>query len=151
MSIQESFNFVAIKPQLTTSGLPTIEQLQGLEAEGYQALINLLPDDNEYAVEGEREALNAQALEYIYIPVDYSEPRSADFEQFVAAMDRLEGKKVHVHCAANYRVSVFYGMYACLNGQWSKAQMTEHIHSLFNPDDYPPWPDFIEQTVSGVS
>lgn len=148
MSIKEAFNFVAIKPQLTTSGLPTIEQLRGLEAEGYDALINLLPDENEYAVEGESDALAEQSVEYIYIPVDYAVPDANDFAEFKSAMDRLGDKKVHIHCAANYRVSGFYGIYAYQKGEWTRSQAIEHINSLFNPEDYPPWPEFIEQAMS---
>lgn len=148
MSIQNAYNFVAINEQVTTSGLPTLEQLQGLQTEAYSALINLLPDDNEYAVAGEREALAAQDLEYIYIPVDYLEPKVSDFAEFTQAMERLAGARMHIHCAANYRVSVFYGLYAYLKGWWTRQQMDQHIHSLFRPEDYPPWPQFIDQVLS---
>ncbi len=147
MSIEQAFNFVAISPQLTTSGLPTIEQLAGVEAEGYQVVINLLPDENEYAVEGERETLEAQNLDYVYIPVDYALPNIDDYRLFEKTMDGLNGRRTHIHCAANYRVAVFYGLYAHRSGLWSKERMNEHIRSLFNTEDYPPWPEFIENTA----
>ena len=149
MSIEQAFNFVAISPNITTSGLPTIEQLAGIQAEGYGVVINLLPDENEYAVEGERAALENQDLEYVYIPVDYAMPNKDDFQRFTETMDALGERKVHIHCAANYRVSVFYGLYALRTGVWSRERMDEHIRSLFNPEDYPPWPEFIEQLASG--
>lgn len=148
MSIDAAFNFVEIKPGLTTSGLPNIEQIKGLSQENYQAVINLLPDDSEYAVQGEAAAIDEQGLVYHYIPVDYAHPQYKDFEAFVTAMDACAGQRLHVHCAANYRVSVFYALYAHLKGQWSADRMQEHMHSLMNPADYPPWPDFITEVLS---
>ena len=148
MSIQQAFNYVGISETISTSGLPTIDQLSGLAAEGYGIVINLLPDDSEYAVAGERQAVELQGLDYVYIPVDYSEPKLADFEVFEATMASLGERKAYIHCAANYRVSVFYGVFACRAGLWTKEKMYEHIFSLFKPDEYPPWPEFIEQMVS---
>ncbi len=148
MGISGAFNFVEIKTGLTTSGLPTIEQLEGLSEEAYQVVINLLPDDSEYAVHGEAAAVASQGLAYHYIPVDYANPRYQDFTEFVSVMDAHEGERVHVHCAANYRVSVFYALYAHLKGIWDAAQMQKHMHSLMNPADYPPWPEFIEEVLS---
>lgn len=143
MSIDQAYNFVAMSSTVTTSGLPTIEQLAGIESEGYEVVINLLPDNNEYAVEGERATLEAQNLEYIYIPVDYAAPTNDDYLAFAKTIDTLGDRKTHIHCAANYRVSVFYGLYLQRTGVWSKARMDEHIRSLFNPADYPPWLEFI--------
>ncbi|MFK7733117.1 MAG: protein tyrosine phosphatase family protein [Pseudomonadales bacterium] len=148
MNITGAFNFVEISPMLTTSGLPTIEQIQGLSEHGYEAVINLLPDDSEYAVVGETAAINEQGLAYHYIPVDYANPQYTDFVEFVAAMDAHAGQRLHVHCAANYRVSVFYALYAHLKGEWDAERMQKHMHSLMNPADYPPWPEFIEDVLS---
>ncbi len=148
MDISGAFNFVKIDSDLTTSGLPTIEQIKGLSAQGYQAVINLLPNDAEYAVEGEAAAISAQGLAYHYIPVDYSNPQYSDFVEFVAAMDAHAGQCLHVHCAANYRVSVFYALYAHLKGEWDSERMRAHMHALMNPADYPPWPEFIEDVLN---
>lgn len=148
MSITDAFNFVEISPSLTTSGLPSLEQIQGLSDQGYQAVINLLPDDSEYAVEGEAAAIDQQGLAYHYIPVDYANPLYTDFAEFVRAMDAHADQRLHVHCAANYRVSVFYALYAHLKGEWNAEQMQKHMHSLMKPADYPPWPEFIEEVLN---
>ena len=37
--------------------------------------------------------------------------RDASFTDFCAAMDAHKGEKVLVHCAANYRVTAFMGLY----------------------------------------
>ncbi len=147
MSIQNAYNFVAVSANISTSGLPSAEQLAGLRSEGFAAVINLLPENDQYAVAGERDIVERQGLEYVQIEVDFLAPSQADFDAFSSAMQRLHGQRLYVHCAANYRVSVFYGMYAFLRGDWSRANMMRHIHSLFNPDDHPPWAEFIEQTL----
>src|SRR6188472_1237302 len=44
MSIEDSYNFRRIHERLTTSGLVSAEQLNDLQNEGYDAVINLLPE-----------------------------------------------------------------------------------------------------------
>jgi hypothetical protein len=58
-------------------------------------------------------------------------------------LDALADQKVHVHCAANYRVSAFYGLYAQRNGLCTEAEASELMQGVWNPADYPPWADFI--------
>src|SRR3954449_13448532 len=102
---EEAYNFRRIDDRLTTSGLLSVEQLASLGRDGYEAVVNLLPDTNDRAVPDEAQIVRAQELDYVYIPVDFAAPTHADLERFVEAMDALAGRKVHVHCAANYRVS----------------------------------------------
>ena len=44
MSIEDAYNFRRINDRLTTSGLVSVAQLHDLRREGYDAVINLLPD-----------------------------------------------------------------------------------------------------------
>ena len=67
------------------------------------------------------ELVAAAGVAYIHIPVDFAAPSRADLDAFADAMDANEGRTVHVHCAANYRVSAFYGLYAQRKG-WSLAE-----------------------------
>ena len=50
-----------------------------------------------------------------------------------------------IHCAANYRVSAFYSRYAIDTGRWSQAQADEFMVSVWQPDEHPPWPRWLEQ------
>jgi protein tyrosine phosphatase (PTP) superfamily phosphohydrolase (DUF442 family) len=143
MGIEGSYNFRRINDRVTTSGVVGEKILSNLRNEGYDALINLLPGDNDYAVPGEDEIVGEQGLHYVYIPVDFAAPSQADFDAFVKAMDEMGNKTVHVHCAANFRVSAFYSLYAMRNGWWTEAQADEHIRSIWNPEQYPAWEMFI--------
>ena len=143
MSVEQAFNFRRVDERVSTAGIVTEEQLQCLAGEGYQAVINLLPDDSQYAVASEQHIVEEQGLRYHYIPVDFTEPTTADFAAFEQAMGELADQKIMIHCAANYRVSAFYSLYACRHLQWSEQRAAEWVVSLWNPDEHPPWSEFI--------
>lgn len=147
MAIENSYNFRRVSESLTTSGVVGPNRLKGLSAEGYQVVVNLLPGTSEYAVPGEQDIVESQGVEYVHIPVDIERPTRSDFEQFVAALERAEGKKVHIHCAANYRVSAFYALYARQRGLWDAAEAEAFILDLWEPREYPGWPEFIAEAL----
>lgn len=139
MSIRNSYNFLEISPFVTTSGVVGAGRILGLAAEGYQLLINLLPDDNEHAVPGERALVESQGVAYAYVPVDFMRPTLADYQQFCEIMDANTERKTHIHCAANWRVSAFYGLYAEQRGLWTQASTDALIAGLWEPQQFPPW------------
>jgi protein tyrosine phosphatase (PTP) superfamily phosphohydrolase (DUF442 family) len=143
MGIEDAYNFRRIDDLLTTSGFVTAEQLRSLRGEGYDAVINLLPDDNDRALAGEGEILREQGVEYVHIPVDFDEPTHADFAAFSDAMDARNGQKIHVHCAANYRVSAFCSLYVRNRGLRSDVEADRLVEEIWNPADFPAWAAFI--------
>lgn len=145
MSIDESYNFRRIDERVTTSGVVGPRQLSALGDEGYDVVINLLPADSEHAVAAEAEILAAQGIEHVHIPVDFAAPTADDFERFVAVMEEHAGDTVHVHCAANYRVSAFYGLYAERRGRWSAAETDAFVRDLWDPSEHPAWTQLIAQ------
>ncbi len=147
MSIEDSLNYRRIDERTTTSGTVALEALTELKANGYEVVINLMPDDSQFAVPGEADTVTGQGLAYHYIPVDFAAPTHEDFEAFVAAMDASEGRVVHVHCAANYRVSAFFSLWAQRTGRWTQEQADEFMAGIWGEDadgvKYPAWPPFI--------
>jgi protein tyrosine phosphatase (PTP) superfamily phosphohydrolase (DUF442 family) len=139
VKIDASYNFKRINDQVTTSGVVGDQRLSALKSQGYTTVINLLPDNNDHAVQGEGAIVESQGLDYRYIPVEWSAPTRTDFAAFEQAMDAVAGQTVHVHCAANWRVSAFYGLYAERKGWWTRAQADAHIGALWNPAEYPAW------------
>jgi len=143
VAIEDSYNFRRISERLTTSGLVSVGQLRGLHDEGYDAVINLLPDSHERAVTDEARIVRDQGLDYVYIPVDFEAPTHADLEAFTHALTARVGQKIHIHCAANYRVSAFYSLYARQNGLCTENEAKELVHDVWNPAEYPAWMAFI--------
>jgi protein tyrosine phosphatase (PTP) superfamily phosphohydrolase (DUF442 family) len=117
--------------------------LQSLRADGFEAVINLLPETSRYAIAAERALVEQQGLLYIQIPVQFDRPTQQNYQDFVAAMDQTSGLKTLVHCAANYRASAFYAIYASQYYGWSQRQAQEFIESVWRPAEHPPWAEFI--------
>jgi protein tyrosine phosphatase (PTP) superfamily phosphohydrolase (DUF442 family) len=145
VSIENCYNFRRISDALTTSGVVGARRLGELAAQDYEAVIDLLPADNPHAVADERGIVERQGLDYIHIPVDFARPALAKFQAFCDAMERVQGRKVHIHCAANYRVSAFYSLYAVAAGIWAETQGRDFVADLWNPQDYPAWSAFISE------
>ncbi|MEM0954280.1 MAG: protein tyrosine phosphatase family protein [Pseudomonadota bacterium] len=148
MPVSDAYNFKAVNDQLSTSGLLSPNQLSELSGEGYQAVISLLPSDNEWAVPDEPAIVSAQGLDYGYIPVDFEAPSREDYLAFARAMAANGDKKLLVHCAANYRVSAFYGVYAVKELGWTEPQAREFIADIWNLDEYPVWQEFVTSLLA---
>lgn len=143
MGIEESTNFRRVDATITTSGVVGAERLAGLRSEGYEVVIDLLPADSPYAVADEAGIVIGQGIDYVAIPVDFAAPTTADLDAFCAAMDANAGRPMHVHCAANARVSAFYSLYRMRRGEWTAEQSDELIRGIWDPAEYPVWETFI--------
>jgi len=148
MSIEGAVNYRKISERVATSGSVSEDRLRRLGAEGFDAVVNLLPDSSEVAVAGEREIVEGLGLEYHYIPVDFGNPTKADFSLFRRVMENAGDKKILIHCAANYRVSAFYSLYAMQDRDWSWEDARAHIASIWDTSDYPVWKRFIDKVKS---
>ena len=151
MSIEESYNFRRVDGRVTTSGIVPVEQLRELGDEGYRAVINLKPDIEAEIGADEGELVRAQGIDYVHIPVDFDAPTHADFVAFAQAMDAHAGEQVHVHCAANYRVTAFYGVYALECGLWTEDQADRFVRDVWDPSEFPAWDAFIADERERIS
>jgi protein tyrosine phosphatase (PTP) superfamily phosphohydrolase (DUF442 family) len=137
------YNWLRLDGRITTSGQPTEAQLAALAALGVRTVINLAPHEGRFALPGEAEKVQALGMEYLNIPVDFAAPEEADFTAFAAAMRRLEGQAVHVHCAANYRVSAFLARYRRDVLGLPEAEARAHLAGIWSPN--PVWAAFIDR------
>lgn len=144
MAIEQSYNFRRVDDRITTSGVVPKEVLEEMGNEGYGLMINLLPQGGRYSVPDEQVIMEGQKIDYVYIPVDFGAPTLEDFDAFTSAMQAAGERKVHIHCAANFRVSAFYSRYAVRQGRWSEAEAGAFVAGLWDPAENPGWPEFIE-------
>jgi uncharacterized protein (TIGR01244 family) len=141
-SAAEIYNFRQATPELATSGQPKEEQLAAIAGAGYDAVINLaLHDEPRYSLPDEAASVEALGMEYVHIPVDFGAPTGQDLDRFFAALERLKGRRVWVHCAANIRVTVFLGLYWRLREGWPDERAFALMRSLWRPN--PTWAGFI--------
>jgi len=147
MSIDQAYNYRAVSETVATAGVLRPAQLAALGAEGIEVVINLMPDHSEYAVENERAIVQDQGIEYCYLPVDFSAPTLAEYVQFKDKLNQVGSQRLLIHCAANYRVSAFYSRYAIESGLWSVAQADKFMRSIWTPEEYPGWPEWLNEVA----
>jgi len=105
-------------------------------------VINLaLHDDPRYSLADEAGCVRGLGMDYVHIPVQFNAPTEENFRAFIAAMDTHRGKKILVHCAANYRVTAFVGLYRVLCEGWAADKAFEPMRSVWEPDRV--WTQFI--------
>ena len=135
------YNFLAIGPQLLTSGQPTEKQLAHLRDKGVATVINLAPVTADNALADEAGTVAALGMRYVHIPVDFAAPSEDDFRRFCDAMASRGEGSVLVHCAANMRVSAFMYRYRCEVLAEPAARARRDLHRIWRPQGV--WGDFI--------
>jgi uncharacterized protein (TIGR01244 family) len=145
MGIEQAVNFRRMSDRVTTSGLVTEHQLRTLPDAGYHTVINLLPDDSEHALRDEEQIVRSAGLGYEHIPVDFAAPTLDDLERFFATMEANEGRTLHIHCAANYRVSAFYALYLRHRGRCTDVEAEALVRDVWDPSEHPAWEQLLER------
>ena len=139
-SAVESFaapNVVVIAPELVTSGQPTVQALSGLSRQGFEAVIYLAPSTVSDAIKNEPELITRQGVEFIHIPIPFNAPNEAHFEELSAALQRLQGRKVLVHCQVNMRASTMVFLHRVIKEKVNPAVAWEAVTRVWLPEG--PW------------
>lgn len=121
-SVSDIKNFVQVDERTGTAGQPTPAQFKAVRDAGYEAVVNLLPREQDNALKNEADVIAALGLAYHYIPVVWAAPQPQDFAAFCDVLRALEDRKAFIHCALNMRVTAFYSSYALKHRGWTSAQ-----------------------------
>ena len=143
MSTETIYNYRRADDQTITGGQPDAAQLAAAAAEGVRAVINLAPDDPERSLPDEAGLVQSLGMAYYHVPVDWNAPREEDYAAFEAAMAARPPGRVLIHCAANYRATAFFALYAMRQRGWSAAEAEAFRASVWRGSDYPVWEAFI--------
>jgi protein tyrosine phosphatase (PTP) superfamily phosphohydrolase (DUF442 family)/predicted kinase len=146
-ALHDIINFRRLSDHLITGGQPTEAELALAAAAGAEVVINLGRLDPAYALPDERGTVAALGLIYEHIPVVWAEPTAADLDAFFAAMARHAGRRLFVHCAANYRASAFNMLYRVLRLGWRIEDARPDMDAIWDPAEYPQWQAFIETAL----
>ena len=150
MNTEEIYNYRKVNDQISTGGQPTEEQLRAAATEGFSTVINLATIDPDRSLADEGGLIRSLGMTYHHIPVKWDSPQESDFAVFEAVMQASAAEKVLIHCAANFRVSAFYGLYAMKHLGWMEAQADEFRASIWAGSDYPIWEKFIAEMKNKV-
>lgn len=139
-------NLRRISPELVTSGQPGEAHFATIAAEGFEVVINLgLHGNPGYSLEDEPGTVQSLGMEYIHIPVQWEAPSPQDLSAFCSAMNRCQGRRIWVHCAANMRVTAFVGLYRANVLGWERSEAFALMESVWSPN--PLWARFIEENL----
>lgn len=145
--MNELYNYKFFHEKLSSSGMPTAEQMKTVAEAGVQLVINLAPHDVKHAILNEPELVESLGMQYINIPVNWGTPTKDGLNIFMDALDANQDKKIHVHCEANFRASAFIAMYRILRLGWNPEEALEIMHTIWDDDAYPVWKMFIEDAI----
>ncbi|HDY83602.1 MAG TPA: hypothetical protein ENH48_11695 [Halieaceae bacterium] len=108
------FNLRQVSPAVALAGRLNNSALATIEAENYAAVIDLRTPPE--GVAAEQQMFKGTGIEYINIPVGGELPEAATIRTFNDTMDRLEGKKILIHCQSGNRVGMMWGVYLTSKG-----------------------------------
>ena len=147
--MKDIYHYQYLDDNLSSSGMPTGDQMKEVAEAGVQLVINLAPHDVPNAIPDEAGLANSLGMVYINIPVTWRAPEPEALTHFMNEMDAHAGKKILVHCEANYRASAFVMMYRVLRLGWNKADAIPVMEKMWNPEDFPVWEQFIQDALKG--
>lgn len=151
MSTRDIYNYLQVNDRLVTGGQPAADQLRAAAAEGFTAVVNLAVVQPDAPLADEGTLVRSLGMEYAHIPVDWNNPTDADFAAFEETMARLAAGKVLLHCAANFRVTAFYSLYAQKHLGWSEAAAEAFRSRIWQGSDYPVWEAFIARQRAEIA
>jgi uncharacterized protein (TIGR01244 family) len=144
--IEDIYNYQKLSDEISTAGQPTEDQFAEIAQAGFQTVVNLLPPESGYSLANEQRIVEANGMEYVYIPVIWQKPTLQNLREFCDAMDARAGRKVFVHCAANMRVSAFMALYRILRQGWEPEQAFKDMHAIWEPEGW--WKEFIDGSLN---
>lgn len=139
-------NYRRVSDHIGASGMPTEAQLGDIARAGFEVVINLDQQPSRHALPDERGAVEALGMIYEPIPVVWDSPGHAEFARFCAALERYAGRRIFVHCVANYRASVFIALYRIRRLGWSPADALAELTKVWQPNEI--WQKFIESELA---
>jgi uncharacterized protein (TIGR01244 family) len=151
MSTEEIYNYRKVDDQFITGGQPTAEQLKSAAEEGVRTVINLATFNPQHSLDDEAGLVKSLGMTYHHVPVEWERPTESDFEAFEQVIKQPAEGKTLIHCAANFRVTAFYTLYALKHLGWSETQAESFRASIWEGSNYPVWEKFIDQIKAKIS
>lgn len=146
--MNDIYNYLQLNENLSSSGMPTAEQIKEVADAGINVVINLALRTSPRALTDEDKIVESLGMEYIHIPVEWDNPTRQNLQDFFNVMDAHKSQKLHVHCQANYRATAFIMLYRVLREGWKPEDAIPIMEKIWNLEDFPIWQKFIEETLS---
>jgi uncharacterized protein (TIGR01244 family) len=150
LTTQDIYNYHKVSDRVITGGQPTEDQLKSAAEEGFRTVVNLATERPDHFRDDEATLVRSLGMAYHHIPVEWDNPRPADFESFENLLQKLGTQKTLIHCAANFRVTAFYSLYAMKHLGWSDAQAEAFRMQVWQGSNHPIWEKFIRDLKAKI-
>jgi protein tyrosine phosphatase (PTP) superfamily phosphohydrolase (DUF442 family) len=134
-------DFYDLSPLALTSGQPAAEEFQLIKDAGCELVINLAQINERSGLVGEDGLVKGLGMDYIHIPVIWTQPLPSDLEAFFEAMQANAARKIYVHCIRNMRVSAFMFLYRVLRLGVDEKDARLDLRMIWDPNEI--WSAFI--------
>ena len=138
-------NFLRVNKDFCTGGQPKLEHLAQLKADGVKAIINLRRPTEHRADEEEAKAKEL-GLRYFNIPVQASDPKDEQADEFLKITDDPANRPAFIHCTAAIRVGAFWMIRRVLRDGW-KIEDAEAEAQKVGLRDNPHLNEFAKQYI----
>jgi len=143
--LAEITNFRQYTETFASSGQPTAEQLQAVADAGFERVVYIAFTNNQNALPDEDQIVKRLGMEYMQVPVDFSNPLPDDFYAFADSMRRNTDKKTLLHCQVNARATAFSFLYRVLYEDVPVAEAKADMNTVWQPNEV--WRDFIFEVM----
>ncbi len=143
--LAEITNFRQYSETFASSGQPTAEQLQAVSDAGFERVVYIAFTNNQNALPDEDQIVKRLGMEYMQVPVDFSNPLPDDFYAFADSMQRNTDKKTLLHCQVNARATAFSFLYRVLYEDVTVAEAKADMNTVWQPNEV--WRDFIFEVM----
>jgi len=137
-----AMNFHVIDARLATGGHFVGDGIAAIRDRGVTIVIDL----RDKPPEGQGEKLADAGIEWINIPVVWSDPQVKDFEEFAEAMSTHADDNVLVQCQANYRASAMTYLYRVTVDSVPEEQAKADLNAVWEPEGR--WQNYIEEILA---
>ena len=143
--LAEIINFRQYSDTFASAGQPTEEQMQVVADAGYERIVYIAFTNNPNALPDEDQIVKGLGMEYMQVPVDFSNPLPDDFYAFADSMQRNTGKKTLLHCQVNARATAFSFLYRVIYDDVPVGEAKEDMNTVWQPNEV--WRDFIFEVM----
>ncbi len=146
--LSDILNFLPLDPDLACAGQPGPGDFQALADEGFVAVLNLATAASTGHLPEEPELCARAGMDFHWIPVPWDSPQVAHYLRFQDWLDANRERKVLVHCAKNWRATVFCALYRILREGVSRRVAWDDVLEVWEPN--PTWNALFEAVLKQV-
>lgn len=135
-------NFISHNQWISSGSRPTAEQIIELRQNGFDAVLNIVPLTAKNPLPDENVIVESLDMQYVHLPLDYTDVAPELYESFKNALHGLSTKKVFVHCGGNIYSSNLLHMFLVLETGMDESSSLQLVLKVHTPSDI--WFRFFE-------